>query len=143
MTQGLSRALNEQLVFSKTNVTSLDWVTYPILRFKDAPKITFSLVQRTDIPAVATRHHSERRTARDGLGRAADGSDRCGGRKRRLRRNRRPRPGSADQLGPCQGSPQGRRHRLNQAPQQHTQGESEGGPKRAPFVIPSWESWAT
>jgi nicotinate dehydrogenase subunit B len=54
MTQGLSRALNEQLVFNKTNVTSLDWVTYPILRFKDAPKITFSLVQRTDIPAVAT-----------------------------------------------------------------------------------------
>ena len=54
MTQGLSRALNEQLVYSKTNVTSLDWVTYPILRFKDAPKITFSLVQRTDIPAVAT-----------------------------------------------------------------------------------------
>ena len=35
-------------------MTSLDWVTYPILRFKDAPKITFSLVQRTDIPAVAT-----------------------------------------------------------------------------------------
>ena len=51
---GPSRALIEQLVYSKTNVTSLDWVTYPILRFKDAPKITFSLVQRTDIPAVAT-----------------------------------------------------------------------------------------
>ena len=54
MTQGLSRGLFEQLVFNKSNVTSLDWVTYPILRFKDSPNITFSIVQRTDIPAVAS-----------------------------------------------------------------------------------------
>jgi nicotinate dehydrogenase subunit B len=52
MTQGLSRALHEQLVFNKSNVTSLDWVTYPILRFKDAPPITVSIIQRMDIPAV-------------------------------------------------------------------------------------------
>ncbi len=52
MTQGLSRALAEQLVFNKSNVTSLDWVTYPILRFKDSPPVTFSVIQRTDIPAV-------------------------------------------------------------------------------------------
>ena len=52
MTQGLSRALSEQLVFNKSNVTSLDWVSYPILRFKDSPPITFSVIQRTDIPAV-------------------------------------------------------------------------------------------
>ena len=52
MTQGLSRALYEQLAFNKSNVTSLDWVTYPILRFKDSPTITFSVIQRTDIPAV-------------------------------------------------------------------------------------------
>ena len=37
---GLSRVLVEQFTLSKTRVTSLDWVTYPILRFKDAPKIT-------------------------------------------------------------------------------------------------------
>jgi len=35
-------------------VTSLDWVTYPIMRFQDSPKITFDYVQRTDIPAVST-----------------------------------------------------------------------------------------
>ena len=52
MVQGLSRAIYEQLAFNKSNVTSLDWVTYPILRFKDSPEITFSVVQRTDIPAV-------------------------------------------------------------------------------------------
>ena len=38
--QGLSRALYEQATFTKERITSLDWVTYPILRFKDAPKVT-------------------------------------------------------------------------------------------------------
>ena len=54
ITQGASRALFEQVVFNKSNVTSLDWVTYPIMRFEDAPKIHFEIVQRTDIPAVNT-----------------------------------------------------------------------------------------
>jgi CO/xanthine dehydrogenase Mo-binding subunit len=38
--QGLSRALYEAPTWNKERVTSLDWVTYPILRFKDAPKVT-------------------------------------------------------------------------------------------------------
>ncbi len=38
--QGLSRALYEAPTFNKERITSLDWVTYPILRFKDAPKVT-------------------------------------------------------------------------------------------------------
>ncbi len=50
MVQGASRALFEEVAFNKGNVTSLDWATYPIMRFKDAPEITFSYVQRTDIP---------------------------------------------------------------------------------------------
>ena len=45
---GLSRALSEVFHTSKTRVTSLDWVTYPILRFKDAPKITNVIVNRPD-----------------------------------------------------------------------------------------------
>jgi nicotinate dehydrogenase subunit B len=44
---GLSRIL-EQVNFSKSRVTSLDWVTYPILRFKDAPLVTNVLVSRPD-----------------------------------------------------------------------------------------------
>jgi nicotinate dehydrogenase subunit B len=44
-----SRTVVEDLRFSKTNVTSLDWVSYPILRFKDAPKVTPIVVQRTDL----------------------------------------------------------------------------------------------
>jgi CO/xanthine dehydrogenase Mo-binding subunit len=38
--QGLSRALYEQPQWNKERVTTLDWVTYPILRFKDSPKVT-------------------------------------------------------------------------------------------------------
>ncbi len=45
---GLSRALSETFTTSKTRVTSLDWVTYPILRFKDAPKITNVIPNRPD-----------------------------------------------------------------------------------------------
>jgi CO/xanthine dehydrogenase Mo-binding subunit len=38
--QGLSRAMYEQLAFTKDRITSIDWVTYPILRFKDSPTVT-------------------------------------------------------------------------------------------------------
>jgi CO/xanthine dehydrogenase Mo-binding subunit len=54
MTQGASRALYEEVTFDKHRVTSLDWVGYPIMRFKDHPNVTFSLVQRFDIPSVDT-----------------------------------------------------------------------------------------
>jgi len=50
--QGASRALFEEVAFDKKRVTSLDWVSYPIMRFKDSPNVTFSIVQRTDIPSV-------------------------------------------------------------------------------------------
>jgi nicotinate dehydrogenase subunit B len=44
---GLSRIL-EQVNFNKSRVTSVDWVTYPILRFKDAPLVTNVLISRPD-----------------------------------------------------------------------------------------------
>jgi CO/xanthine dehydrogenase Mo-binding subunit len=50
--QILSRVLVEQLRYSKTHVTSSDFVSYPALRFKDAPKVTPILVQRTDAVPV-------------------------------------------------------------------------------------------
>jgi CO/xanthine dehydrogenase Mo-binding subunit len=52
--QGASRALNEEVTFNKRQVTGLDWVSYPIMRFKDAPEITFEYIQRKDIPATST-----------------------------------------------------------------------------------------
>jgi CO/xanthine dehydrogenase Mo-binding subunit len=43
--QAVSWTLTEALRYSKTNVASGDFVTYPILRFKDAPKVTPIVVQ--------------------------------------------------------------------------------------------------
>src|SRR5262249_34099618 len=48
--QVLSRLLVEQRRTRKTNVTSSDFVSYPILRFKDSPKVTSILLQRSDVP---------------------------------------------------------------------------------------------
>jgi CO/xanthine dehydrogenase Mo-binding subunit len=52
--QGTSRALWEEVTFNTNQVTSIDWVTYPILRFKDFPKVTNVLVQRTDQPSLGS-----------------------------------------------------------------------------------------
>ena len=51
LTQITSRLLVEQLRYSKTNQTSLDFVTYPIMRFMDAPKVTSIVLQQTTTPA--------------------------------------------------------------------------------------------
>jgi nicotinate dehydrogenase subunit B len=40
LVQGTSRALLEEVTFSKSRVSSLDWYSYPILRFKDSPDVT-------------------------------------------------------------------------------------------------------
>jgi CO/xanthine dehydrogenase Mo-binding subunit len=52
--QGVSRALVEEVAFDRKGVTSLDWVSYPSLRFKDAPWIDVHALSRTDIPQTAT-----------------------------------------------------------------------------------------
>jgi CO/xanthine dehydrogenase Mo-binding subunit len=48
MIQGVSKLLHEELAFDKKRVTSRDWVTYPILRFKDTPKVQTVVVNRPD-----------------------------------------------------------------------------------------------
>ncbi len=48
--QGVSRAVVEEVTFNKSNVTSLDWVTYPMLRFKDTPIVHIHGLSRTDVP---------------------------------------------------------------------------------------------
>jgi nicotinate dehydrogenase subunit B len=47
--QIISRVLMEQLRYTPTKVTSTDFVTYPMLRFKDAPKVTPILVQTPNV----------------------------------------------------------------------------------------------
>jgi len=52
LTMGTSIALNEEVRFDTARITSLDWVTYPVLRFKDAPKVTTIVVQRPEIQSA-------------------------------------------------------------------------------------------
>jgi CO/xanthine dehydrogenase Mo-binding subunit len=44
--QAASRMLKEEVLFSETNVTTLDWKSYPILRFQEHPEVTPIVVQR-------------------------------------------------------------------------------------------------
>jgi nicotinate dehydrogenase subunit B len=54
LVHGCSRALMEEVAFSKVRTTSLDWVTYPVLRFMDSPKVTTVVVQRLDQPPAGS-----------------------------------------------------------------------------------------
>jgi CO/xanthine dehydrogenase Mo-binding subunit len=47
LVQTASRMLLEEVRFDQRGVTSLDWQSYPILRFEDCPAITAVVVQRT------------------------------------------------------------------------------------------------
>jgi len=50
---GVSEALSEQVVFNKSAITSLDWVTFPILRFKDTPDIDVKLINNPGVGVYA------------------------------------------------------------------------------------------
>jgi nicotinate dehydrogenase subunit B len=47
--QGVSRAMYEEVTFDANGVTSLDWATYPILRFPDVPDLDVVLINRPEI----------------------------------------------------------------------------------------------
>ena len=47
--QGISRALYEEVAFDEHGVTSLDWSSYPIIRFADVPEIETVLIDRSDV----------------------------------------------------------------------------------------------
>ena len=42
--QTVSRTLLERVTFSKSAITSLDWVSYPIITFEEAPKVKFEII---------------------------------------------------------------------------------------------------
>jgi CO/xanthine dehydrogenase Mo-binding subunit len=44
--QTLSRVMMEEVNFDRSRVTSLDWGTYPIMRFTDIPKLEIELIDR-------------------------------------------------------------------------------------------------
>ena len=48
--QTISRTLHEEVTFDRSRVTSVDWVSYPMMRFKDAPLVSVHGLSRTDVP---------------------------------------------------------------------------------------------
>jgi CO/xanthine dehydrogenase Mo-binding subunit len=50
--QALSRALKERVTFDTSGVTSLDWHSYPILRFSEVPAVTVALIDRKHEPVL-------------------------------------------------------------------------------------------
>jgi CO/xanthine dehydrogenase Mo-binding subunit len=50
--QTLSRALFEEVTFDRARVTSVDWASYPILRFPDVPQIAIDLINRPQDPPL-------------------------------------------------------------------------------------------
>jgi len=50
--QTLSRALHEEVTFDQSHVTSVDWASYPILTFPEAPAVEVALINRPDQPIL-------------------------------------------------------------------------------------------
>jgi CO/xanthine dehydrogenase Mo-binding subunit len=50
--QGVSRTLLEEVNFDATGVKSVDWVSYPVLRFQDVPDVQIHLINRPELPAT-------------------------------------------------------------------------------------------
>jgi len=50
--QTLSRTLHEEVTFDRSRVTSVDWESYPILRFPEAPAVEVILIDRPDQPLL-------------------------------------------------------------------------------------------
>ncbi len=50
--QGVSRALMEEVKFDGSGIKTLDWSTYPVIRFPDVPEIEIVLINRPEMPAL-------------------------------------------------------------------------------------------
>jgi CO/xanthine dehydrogenase Mo-binding subunit len=61
--QSLSRTLKEEVKFSETRQTSVDWESYPILKFSEVPELEIVLINRPDQPALGAGEPSTVTTA--------------------------------------------------------------------------------
>ena len=137
--QGLSRALHEAVVFDKKAVTSLDWVSYPMIRFKDAPKVHIHGLTRTDVNGPGRSGLAD-----DRLGRAGAVAGPGGGRQRLLRRHGPSHPRGAHDAGPRPRGAEGRRPvgARRAAPAARLTG-NERGPLTGPSLLTARSSGGT
>ncbi len=50
--QGVSRALMEEVKFDSSGIKTLDWISYPVIRFQSVPEIDIVLINRPEMPAL-------------------------------------------------------------------------------------------
>ena len=50
--QGVSRALMEEVKFDSTGIKTLDWNSYPVIRFPSVPEIEIILINRPEMSAL-------------------------------------------------------------------------------------------
>jgi CO/xanthine dehydrogenase Mo-binding subunit len=50
--QTLSRTLHEEVKFDRSRVTSVDWLSYPILTFPEVPNIDVALIDHPELPLL-------------------------------------------------------------------------------------------
>jgi CO/xanthine dehydrogenase Mo-binding subunit len=62
-TQATSWTLKERVRFDRRRITSVDWESYPILRFSEAPDVAVHLVDRPDLPSVGAGEAAQGPTA--------------------------------------------------------------------------------
>ncbi len=64
LVQSLGRGLKEEVTFDRSNVTSVDWITYPIARASDIPaKVEVVLIDHPNLPSSGAGEPSSRATA--------------------------------------------------------------------------------
>jgi nicotinate dehydrogenase subunit B len=61
--QSLSRALKEEVQFDEYRIKSVDWETYPILKFSEVPEVEVVLINRPNEPALGAGEPSTCTTA--------------------------------------------------------------------------------
>ncbi len=61
--QSLSRTLKEEVQFNEFRITSVDWDTYPILKFSEVPEVEVVLINRPTEPALGAGEPSTCTTA--------------------------------------------------------------------------------
>ena len=62
-TQATSWTLTERVRFDRRRITSVDWESYPILRFSEAPRVDVHLLDRPDLPSVGAGEAAQGPTA--------------------------------------------------------------------------------
>jgi CO/xanthine dehydrogenase Mo-binding subunit len=61
--QAASWTLKERVRFNSRRITSIDWETYPVLRFSEVPRVDIVLLDRPDLPSVGAGEVAQGPTA--------------------------------------------------------------------------------